>query len=136
MRTPKTKFSKRLRELRLERNLTIQEAARGAIMDPNYYGPIERSTYAPPAADKIKRIAKAFKVDPTELLILAGKLPRDIEEEFLRRPLLMAQLIRVLKFRSDQFISDVVIDSESLPPENKKGKQHELKRHNALEGTR
>ncbi len=60
------KTAKRLRAIRVERDLTQAQVAEKAKMSPNYYAKIERGEVRP-SIDMYERIAKALKTTATEL---------------------------------------------------------------------
>jgi len=73
-------FGERLREIRREKGLTLREVAQRAGIDFTYLSKIEngRVPYTP-AAETIRQLADALKVDSIELLTLADKLPKELE---------------------------------------------------------
>jgi transcriptional regulator with XRE-family HTH domain len=60
------KTAKRLRAIRVERDLTQAQVAEKARMSANYYAKIERGEVRP-SIDMYERIAKALKITATEL---------------------------------------------------------------------
>ena len=74
------RFGERLREIRKEKGMTLREVAERAGIDFTYLSKIEndRIPYTP-AADTIRQLAEALKVDSLELLTLANKLPKELE---------------------------------------------------------
>lgn len=62
-----TKFGKRVRELRIERNLTQQQLADISGLHKNYIGMIERGERNPSLIN-IEILAKSFEVNVWELL--------------------------------------------------------------------
>lgn len=64
-------FGERLRELRIERNLSQEQLAELAGLDRNYIGQIERAERNV-ALVNIVRIAKALDVQPGELFTTLG----------------------------------------------------------------
>jgi transcriptional regulator with XRE-family HTH domain len=74
------RFGERLREIRKEKGLTLREVAERAGIDFTYLSKIENSRFPyTPAADTIRQLAEALKVDSIELLTLADKLPKELE---------------------------------------------------------
>ena len=73
-------FGKRLRELRIEKGMTLRALADAAGLNFTYLSKIEngRLPYTP-AADKIRSLAEALDADALELLALAGKAPPELE---------------------------------------------------------
>jgi len=74
------RFGERLREIRKEKGMTLRDVAELAGIDFTYLSKIEndRIPYTP-AADTIRQLAEALKVDSLELLTLADKLPKELE---------------------------------------------------------
>lgn len=60
------KVAKKLKALRLERELTQQELAEKAEMSSNYYAKIERGLVRP-SVDMYERIAKALKATSSDI---------------------------------------------------------------------
>lgn len=60
------KVAKKLKSLRLERNLTQVELAKKADISSNYYAKIERGEIRP-SVDMYERIAKALKVTASDI---------------------------------------------------------------------
>src|SRR4051794_7691907 len=71
-------FGQRLRQLRLQKRMNQQKLATAAHIDVTYLSKIETGKMDPPAEDTVRRLAKALGEDPTELLILAKKIPSDV----------------------------------------------------------
>jgi transcriptional regulator with XRE-family HTH domain len=72
-------FGERLRALRLERRLNQKEVAAAAGIDVTYLSKLENARLEPPAEVTIRRLAAALEVEPTELLLLAHKVPSDLK---------------------------------------------------------
>lgn len=60
------KIGKRLKVIRLEKDLTQAELARKAGVNPNYYAKIERGEVKP-APEAYEKIAKALKVTAADI---------------------------------------------------------------------
>jgi hypothetical protein len=58
----------------------------------------------PPSEDKIKKLAEVLGDNPDVLLALAGKVSSDLKEVILKRPELVADLIRQVKNAPDQAV--------------------------------
>jgi transcriptional regulator with XRE-family HTH domain len=73
-------FGQRLREIRKEKELTLRTVAEEAGIDFTYLSKIEngRIPYTP-AVETIRKLASALKTDAIELLMLANKLPKELE---------------------------------------------------------
>jgi len=79
-------FGKRLRALRLEKRINQKELAARARIDVTYLSKVETGKMEPPAEDTVKRLAEALDQEPTELLILAKKVPADVREIITTSP--------------------------------------------------
>lgn len=66
-------FGKALREVRVERGLSQEEAALACKIDRAYFGQLERATKSP-TLKTIWRIADSFELQPSDLLSRAEKL--------------------------------------------------------------
>jgi len=73
-------FGNRLKELRKSKLINQRDLADGAQIDPTYLSKVETGKMVPPAEDTIKRLAKVLGEDPTELLLLARKIPADVKD--------------------------------------------------------
>ncbi|HET7451449.1 MAG TPA: helix-turn-helix transcriptional regulator [Thermoanaerobaculia bacterium] len=94
-------FGRRLRGLRESRRLSLRGLARLAAISPSCLSRIERGRLPPPADPTIAKIAGALAADPEGLLEAAGRLPVDVRARLLRRPRLMARLVRAADALSD-----------------------------------
>ena len=65
-----TKLAKRLRELREERGLTQEEAARKCKMEYKYYQRYESSQPRDMRLSTLEKIARGFDVSPSDLIDL------------------------------------------------------------------
>ena len=76
-------FGKRLRRHRRDysEKLSIREVARRASIDVSYLSRMEKDEVPPPRTEIILRLAEALGVeDSDELLLLADKIPTDIQD--------------------------------------------------------
>lgn len=64
----RTKFGKRLRQLRRQRNMTQEQLANVAEVSVEFISYIERGINAP-SFETIEKLAKALDVEPAELFI-------------------------------------------------------------------
>lgn len=99
-------FGERLRALRLERMINQRDLAASAGIDFTYLSKIENGRMPPPAADTIVRLASALEIDPDELLLLARKVPGDIQPMITRSPALPA-FLRSISDLSDEELKDL-----------------------------
>lgn len=69
-----------LKELRKEHKVSQRKLADMIGIDFTYISKIESGSMAPPAEDKILRIAEIFDVDSDRLLIAANKIPSELQK--------------------------------------------------------
>jgi transcriptional regulator with XRE-family HTH domain len=91
-------FGRRLRELRLERRLNQKELAGRVGIDFTYLSKLENDRMEPPAEETIRRLAAALAVEPTELILLARKVPSDLKPIITQSPL-VPQFLRTTRAR-------------------------------------
>lgn len=89
---------RQLREQRREvnRRYSIRQTAQRIGIEPAYLSKIERGDAPPPSEETIQRLAADLGEDADVLLALAGKVPSDICDAIIQRPILFAELIRGL----------------------------------------
>ena len=80
-----------------DRRFSVRQVAARIGVEPSYLSKVERGEEAPPSEARIRAIAEDLGEDPDVLLALAGKVSSDLQQIILRRPALMAELIRELK---------------------------------------
>jgi len=71
-------FGDRLRELRKARGLTQKDLAEKVEIDFTYLSKIETGGAPPPAEKTIRELARVLKTDAEDLILLAGKVPKDL----------------------------------------------------------
>ena len=91
------KFGAYIRSVREERKVGLREMARKIGVSPTYVSKVERDEFAPPAEDKVRKIAEILEMDPDELLSRAGKVSSDLTEIIRARPRVLAALLRATK---------------------------------------
>jgi transcriptional regulator with XRE-family HTH domain len=65
-------FGVAVRGLRSERGVSQEQMALNAGIDRSYFGNIERGEYSP-TLETVERVAKAFDVPPSELILRAER---------------------------------------------------------------
>lgn len=92
-------YVRRRREALVENDprFTVRQVAARIGVEPSYLSKVERGEEAPPSEPRIRAIAEELGEDPDVLLALAGKVSADLQAIILRRPALMAEIIRELK---------------------------------------
>ena len=71
-------FGDYLRELRKAKGLSQKELAERVEIDFTYLSKIETGSASPPAEDTILRLADVLRADADKLILLAGKVPKDL----------------------------------------------------------
>ncbi|MDD2324615.1 MAG: helix-turn-helix transcriptional regulator [Alphaproteobacteria bacterium] len=79
-------FSRRLQSRRIEKKLSQRSFAKAVGISSTYLSQIERGVLPPPANDKIMAIAKLLDENADELMLLAGRVPPDIQAIILKNP--------------------------------------------------
>ena len=70
-------FGKRIRQLRLENDLSQRDLASKVDIDFTYLSKIENNRAAPPSDAVIRKLATVLNADVEELLALAAKVSQD-----------------------------------------------------------
>ena len=86
----------------------LRQVAGRVGIEPSYLSKVERGLVPPPSEATIIRLAKALALDPDELLGLAGKISPDVRRTILKRPELMASLVRQFAKTSDAGVQRVI----------------------------
>ena len=92
--TPNRTFGKLVRDERERRGIGLRQFARQVGMSPTYLSKVERGEFAPPAEEKVVAIAGLLELDADNLLGLAGKVAKDLQQIIRRRPSEMASFLR------------------------------------------
>ena len=95
------KFGERVRELRIERNLTQQKLAKKVGVTVGYISKVEteRLQFGDYPSEKfIHKLADALECDEDELLLMTDRIPQAIQIRVLERP----DVFRVVAGMSDQ----------------------------------
>jgi transcriptional regulator with XRE-family HTH domain len=91
------KFGAFVRREREAKDIGLREMAKMIGVSPTYLSKVERDEFAPPAEDKVRKIAGIIGCDADDLLARAGRVPSDLAEIIKRRPVGMAALLRTAK---------------------------------------
>jgi transcriptional regulator with XRE-family HTH domain len=82
---------------RADPRFSVRQVAARIGVEPSYLSKVERGTEPPPSEARVRALAADLDEDPDVLLALGGKVSADLQAIILRRPALMAQIIRELK---------------------------------------
>ncbi|MBK9128217.1 MAG: helix-turn-helix domain-containing protein [Phycisphaerales bacterium] len=96
------RFGHRIRELREKKKqadprFSLRKFAEAVGISATFLSKIETGEFAPPAPDKIKRMAELLGVDADELLALANKVDPDLSEIIKEQPKAMADFLRTVR---------------------------------------
>ena len=94
-------FGERIRRLRGARkgsgpSFTLREFAKAVGVSPTFISKMERGHFNPPSIETIKKMAIVLRVDPDELLALAGKVDPELDAIISTKPVAMARLLRTV----------------------------------------
>lgn len=96
------RFGHRIRELREKKKQTdprfsLRKFAEAVGISATFLSKIETGEFAPPAPDRIKKMAELLGVDADELLALANKVDPDLSEIIKEQPKAMADFLRTVR---------------------------------------
>ena len=89
-----TTFGHQLRELRLNKEITLRDFAKRLGVTPTYVSQIEQEYCRPPKANVVEKMAKILGQDVDEFLMLAGRVPEDLGEVLRTHPASMVTFLR------------------------------------------
>jgi len=94
-------FGERIRRLREGKlgsgpGFTLRGFAKAVGVSATFISKMERGHFNPPSAETVKRMAFVLRVDPDELLALAGKVDPELEAIIAQKPRAMARLLRTV----------------------------------------
>lgn len=92
-------FGEKLRELRKQANISQRELAKRVGIDFTYLSKIENNLMNPPAEKTIVKIAKELNTNEEELILLAKKVPIDVQDLITGNPLFV-KFLRELEKRN------------------------------------
>ena len=87
-------FGERIRQLRVDRELTLREFARLLDLSPTYISQVEQCKFSPPTEERVRQMAVLLQQDCDELLALAGHVSGDLPEIIRTQPREMASFLR------------------------------------------
>jgi len=94
--------------LQHDRRYSLRQVAGRIGIEPAYLSKIERSEFAPPSEEVIRKLAHELDENPDVLLAMAGKVSRDLLEVIIQRPQLVADLLRQVRDMPDHAVLRVV----------------------------
>lgn len=106
----------RLAQTRPDRVYSVRGLAAKVKVASCYVSKVERGDVGPPSEKTIRKLAEALGENPVRLLAKAGKVPTELKEIFLKRPLLMADALHRLDRLSDGQIERVLAGLPEAEP--------------------
>ena len=100
----RTVREKRQRE---DRAFSLRMVASRTGVQPAYLCKLEFEQTPPPSEQTIRRLAADLEENADVLLAIAGKVSRDLQEIVIRRPRLMADLLRELDEAPDDMLTRI-----------------------------
>ena len=110
--TGRVSFGALVRREREAKEIGLREMAKKIGVSPTYLSKVERDEFAPPAEDRVKKIAEILGRDADELLALAGRVSSDISDIIKRQPVELAALLRTTKGMDALGIARLVREAE------------------------
>lgn len=103
-------YLRRRREERraADQRYSVRQVAARVGLEPSYLSKIERGEQPPPSEESIRALARELGEDPDVLLAMAGKVSTDLQKIILKRPALVAELLRDLKHLPDHAVLRLV----------------------------
>ena len=115
--TGKEKFGAFIRREREAKELGLREMAKMIEVSPTYLSKCERDEFAPPAEDKVRKIAKIIGCDVDDLLARAGRVSTDISDIIKRHPVELTALLRTTKGLNAEDITRLVREAQKVKDE-------------------
>ena len=82
-------FAGMVRRRMESRGLGLRELCRGVELDPSFFSKVLAGKRSPPSEDAVlRRIARFLDLDACEVIVAAGRLPREWDRLWTDRPLL------------------------------------------------
>ncbi len=98
-----SEFGKKLKALRLEKEISQRKLAELVGIDFTYISKIESGTMDPPAEDKIIKMAEVLGEDPDIMLVAAKKVPKELQKIITENKEIPVFLRRASNLSSNQW---------------------------------
>ncbi len=108
------RFGERVRELRLQRNLTQQKVAEKVGVTVGYISKVEKERLQfgdYPSEKFIHKLADALQCDEDELLLLTDRVPPAIQMRVLERPLAFRRIAELDDRTLDRLLDQIETNS-------------------------
>ena len=83
-----------VRQRRQEKGISLRRFAEMIGISPTYMSKIERDEFDPPPEARVRAIARALDLDADDLLGLAHRVPKDLQDIIQKHPKAVAILLR------------------------------------------
>ena len=93
--TSEVPFGVRLREARMAKKISLRRFSEMVGVSPTYLSQVEQGHFAPPTADRVKRMAEILGEDSDVWIGLADRVPDDLEARVKQHPKDMPELMRL-----------------------------------------
>lgn len=93
----KETFGSRVRQKRMDKQITLRKFAEMIRKSPTYVSQIERDEFKPPVDGVIQTIAEVLGEDLDEMLALAERVPADLPGIIQKHPKEVAMFLRTAK---------------------------------------
>jgi len=92
-------YVRKLREAKkvVDPRFSLRKFAQAVGISPTYLSKVEKGEFAPPAPERIKKMAELLEINADELLALANKLDPDLSEIIRDQPKAMADFLRTAR---------------------------------------
>jgi predicted transcriptional regulator len=120
MSSKKKTFGELIREKRTEKKLTLRKFADRVGLSPTYVSQFEQGNFAPPPADRIRKMAEVLEANADELIAAAGRMAEEVAGLIEKRPLEMASFLRHAKGLTPQQIEQLTKMAEDMSKKPKK----------------
>jgi len=98
MADPRKTFGDLLRATRVAKGYSLRKFAELSETSASWLSLIEQAkNERPPAAERVRRMAKLLGQDPEEWVALAGRIPEDVSDIIKNEPQAMPALLRAVK---------------------------------------
>jgi transcriptional regulator with XRE-family HTH domain len=109
-------FGAFVRERRLEKGLTLRTFCKEVDLSCAFVSCMERDEVKPPSEEKLLNIAKVLSVAPDDLIVLAKRVPIEIQEMIFERPKLVA-FLRKAHRKNDSDLENILDFNNADPQE-------------------
>lgn len=110
-------FGHALRTLRMDKNVTLRELARRLDVTPTYLSQVEQDKFNPPTADRVKQIGGILGLSQEQvdgLVVLAGRVPRELHDVLDEHPHEMATFLRTARGLTAEDLRQLTEEAQRL----------------------